>query len=227
MAKTEKPKFKSTQSYLNLKEIKSDTLILEDNTYCAIIAVSSINFSLKSQDEQNALIYGYQNFLNSLDFSIQILMQSRKMDVHSYLEKVRLEMERQTNELLRIQTAEYIQFIDNLISNASIMNKSFYVIVTYGAAAINVKASGGLLHTFGKKDASAQLSQDLATFKDEKLKLEQRINTVLAGLAGLGLRCARLQTTEIVELLYSSYNFGAGPLIDASKLGEINLAENN
>jgi type IV secretory pathway VirB4 component len=225
MPKTTKPKYKSTQSYLTLKEVKSDTLILEDNVYCAILAVSSINFSLKSQEEQNALIYVYQNFLNSLDFPIQILMQSRKMDIHAYLEKVRLEMERQTNELLRIQTAEYIQFIDNLIENASIMNKSFYVMITYGAAAINVKAGGGIFGLLGKKDDTTKLSKDLAAFKDEKLKLEQRVNTVLAGLSGLGLRCARLQTEEIVELLYNSYNFGAGPLIDASKLGEVNLVE--
>ena len=226
MSKETNAQLKSTQSYLAVKEIKSDTLVIEGGVYCAIIAVSSTNFALKSQEEQNGLVYGYQNFLNSLDFSIQILMQSRKMDVHSYLEKVRLEMERQTNELLRVQTAEYIEFVENLIDNASIMNKSFYIIVPYGAMGINLKASGGLFGFMKKKDDSAKLSQSLTAFKDDKLKLDQRVNTVIAGLSGLGMRCVKLQTEEIVELMYDSYNFGAGPLIDASKLGEINLAEN-
>lgn len=226
MSKETNAQLKSTQSYLSVKEIKSDTLVIEGGVYCAIIAVSSTNFALKSQEEQNGLVYGYQNFLNSLDFSIQILMQSRKMDVHSYLEKVRLEMERQTNELLRVQTAEYIEFVENLIDNASIMNKSFYIIVPYGAMGINLKASGGLFGFMKKKDDSAKLSQSLTAFKDDKLKLDQRVNTVIAGLSGLGMRCVKLQTEEIVELMYDSYNFGAGPLIDASKLGEINLAEN-
>ena len=226
MSKETNAQLKSTQSYLSVKEIKSDTLVIEGGVYCAIIAVSSTNFALKSQEEQNGLVYGYQNFLNSLDFSIQILMQSRKMDVHSYLEKVRLEMERQTNELLRVQTAEYIEFVENLIDNASIMNKSFYIIVPYGAMGINLKASGGLFGFMKKKDDSAKLSQSLTAFKDDKLKLDQRVNTVIAGLSGLGMRCVKLQTEEIVELIYDSYNFGAGPLIDASKLGEINLAEN-
>lgn len=226
MSKETNAQLKSTQSYLSVKEIKSDTLIIEGGVYCAIIAVSSTNFALKSQEEQNGLVYGYQNFLNSLDFSIQILMQSRKMDVHSYLEKVRLEMERQTNELLRVQTAEYIEFVENLIDNASIMNKSFYIIVPYGAVGINLQASGGLFGFMKKKDDSTKLSQSLTAFKDDKLKLDQRVNTVIAGLSGLGMRCVKLQTEEIVELMYDSYNFGAGPLIDASKLGEINLAEN-
>jgi hypothetical protein len=226
MPKETNAQLKSTQSYLSIKEIKSDTLVIEGGVYCAIIAVSSTNFALKSQEEQNGLVYGYQNFLNSLDFSIQILMQSRKMDVHSYLEKVRLEMERQTNELLRVQTAEYIEFVENLIDNASIMNKSFYIIVPFGAMGINLKASGGLFGFMKKRDDSTKLSQNLTAFKDDKLKLDQRVNTVIAGLSGLGMRCVKLQTEEIVELMYDSYNFGAGPLIDASKLGEINLAEN-
>jgi hypothetical protein len=226
MSKETNAQLKSTQSYLSVKEIKSDTLVIDGGVYCAIIAVSSTNFALKSQEEQNGLVYGYQNFLNSLDFSIQILMQSRKMDVHSYLEKVRLEMERQTNELLRVQTAEYIEFVENLIDNASIMNKSFYIVVPFGAMGVNLKAAGGLFGFMKKKDDSAKLSQNLTAFKDDKLKLDQRVNTVIAGLSGLGMRCVKLQTEEIVELMYDSYNFGAGPLIDASKLGEINLAEN-
>ena len=122
-----KPNAKPTQAFLRMAEIKNDTLIMEDGTLRAILAVSSTNFDLKSQDEQNALIYNYQRFLNSLEFPIQILMQSRKMEISGYIEKLKRLTEKQTNELLRVQTAEYTEFISRLIENASIMNKNFYV----------------------------------------------------------------------------------------------------
>lgn len=104
MAKPNKQNHKSTVEFLKFSEIKEDILILDDANFCAIVAISSTNYALKNQEEQDALIYGYQNFLNSLDFPLQIVMQSRKMDIHIYLDKVKKQMDLQTNELLRIQT---------------------------------------------------------------------------------------------------------------------------
>ena len=131
MKKDNKAKVKTTQSFLKMSEIKNDTVVLENGQLRAVIAVSSTNFDLKSQDEQNSIIFNFQRFLNSLDFSIQILMQSRKMEVGGYIEKLKKLAQKQTNELLRVQTTEYIEFINRLIENASIMNKNFYIIAFF------------------------------------------------------------------------------------------------
>src|SRR3989338_8130642 len=147
MQQKNKAPVKSTQSFLMLSEIKNDTVILEDGTLRAIIGVSSTNFDLKSQDEQNAIIYNFQRFLNSLEFPVQILMQSRKMEIGSYIEKLKRLAEKQTNELLRVQTVEYTEFISRLIENASIMNKNFYVIVPLGET-ILPQASGFFARMF-------------------------------------------------------------------------------
>src|SRR5580692_11168481 len=120
MRNKKKPIGKTTQSFLRINEIKNDTVVVDDGTLRGILAVSSTNFDLKSQDEQNSIIFNFQRFLNSLDFSIQILMQSRKMEISGYLEKLKGLAEKQTNELLRVQTSEYVEFISRLIENAQI-----------------------------------------------------------------------------------------------------------
>ncbi len=224
----EKKSAKSTQSYLKLSDIKSGVMIMDSGVYCAIVAVSSTNFSLKSKEEQDALIFGYQNFLNSLDFEIQILMQSRKMDIHVYLEEVRKVMERQTNELLRIQTQEYVEFISKLVDNASIMNKNFYVIIPHN---VGIDLSGGgskggfFSGLFGKKNPVTEASKKSVHFEAEKQKLERKVNSVIGGLSGLGLKSIQLNTEQITELLYNSYNFDAGPLIDTQNLEDIKLTK--
>jgi hypothetical protein len=219
---TKKTTTNPSQAFLSFSDIKSDTVVMNSGAIMAVVAVASTNFALKNQDEQNALIYGYQNFLNSLDFSIQILMQSRMMDVSSYLDHLRKMMEQQTNELLRMQTREYIEFIGKLVENASIMNKSFYVMVSYNAALIG-KGVGGVTGMFKSSSASQQTVVSEQLFQDNKLKLSQRVNTVITGLNALGLRSAQLKTPELVELMYNSYNFGAGQMLDATKLDDITI----
>src|SRR3989344_520339 len=125
----------STQAYLDIAEIKENTIVMKDGSLRAILVVSSTNFSLKSVEEQNALVNAYQNFLNSLEFPVQIVMQSRKLDIHAYLDKLRSTMQQQTNELLRLQTQEYIEYISKLIEFASIMTKTFYIIIPLSTAA--------------------------------------------------------------------------------------------
>ena len=226
MADKNQPKLKSTQSYLKVADIHDGVMIMEGGTYCSVIAVSSTNFALKSQEEQNALIYGYQNFLNSLDFEIQILMQSRKMDIHVYLESVRKMMEQQTNELLRIQTQEYIEFISKLVDKSSIMNKNFFVIIPHAVGILNVPSSGGGFFSklFGAKPTvSGQAAAKSEKFAAEKQKLDQKVNTVIGGLSGLGLKSIPMNTEQLTELLYNSYNFEAGPLIDTQRLEDIKL----
>ena len=131
----------STQKYLNISEVKDNVLVLRDGSLRAVITVSSTNFALKSEDEQNALTGAFQGFLNSLDFPVQILIHSRILDINGYLEKLRTLASGQTNELLRIQMTEYIEYVGKLVEYASIMSKTFYVIVPYSSSPVT---EGGL-----------------------------------------------------------------------------------
>jgi type IV secretory pathway VirB4 component len=214
---------KTTQSFLKISEIKNDTVILDDGSLRAIVAVSSTNFDLKSQEEQDALIYSFQRFLNSLEFPIQILMQSRKMEIGNYLEKLKKLAEKQTNELLRVQTTEYMEFISRLIENASIMNKNFYVIVPLGEN-ILPKAPGFFSKLFASGNAK-QTAERIENFEKAKEKLDTRVLAVAANLSSLGVKGQRLKTEEIIQLYYDSYNFEAGPCIDPKVLAEIKTVE--
>ena len=133
----------STQQFLELGQIKEGIVVLKNKSLRGIMMVSSINFALKSEDEQNAIIGGFQNFLNSLDFSLQIFIQSRRLNITGYLDKLKELELRQTNDLLRVQTAEYRKFISELISSGSIMNKSFYAVVPFQLVTIPGFTSAG------------------------------------------------------------------------------------
>lgn len=211
---------KPTQGLLRIAEIKKDTLVLEDGTLRAILAVSSTNFDLKSQDEQNALIYNYQRFINSLEFPIQILLQSRKMDVGDYLESLKHLMDKQTNELLRMQTTEYIDFIGRLVESANVMNKNFYCIVPYH---YSVKPSGGGIFSRFFGGRVMQISEREKNFDKYKILLDDRVSGVSSNLGSIGLRVVRLTTEQIIELMYNSYNFSTAPAIDASQLQNVTI----
>ncbi|HYV33971.1 MAG TPA: hypothetical protein VE973_03950 [Candidatus Limnocylindria bacterium] len=214
---------KATQSFLRISEIKNDVVVTDDGSLRAIIGVSSTNFDLKSQEEQDSIIFNFQRFLNSLEFSIQILMQSRKMEIGGYIEKLKKLAEKQTNELLRVQTAEYTEFVSRLIENASIMNKNFYIIVPLGES-IFPQASGFISNLLGG-NKSKEISKKIENFEKAKEKLNIRVSSVLANLSSLGVKSQRLNTGEIIQLYYNSYNFDAGPLIDPSQLKDIKITE--
>lgn len=219
--KTKKSIGSPTQQFLKLAEIRDDLIVMNDGTLRAVLAVSSTNFDLKSEEEQNALIYSYQRFVNSLDFHIQILVQSRKMDIAEYISKLKTMAEKQTNELLRMQTQEYIEFIDRLVESANVMNKNFYVIIPYDTS-INPAATSffGKLFGTGKVKAIADREANLASAKKQ---LDERTNTISASLSSSGLRIVRLNTDQLIELVYNSYNFATGPTIDASQLSKVTI----
>ena len=213
---------KNTQSFLRISEIKNDCVVLDDGTMRAVINVSSTNFDLKSQEEQDGIIFAFQRFLNSLEFPVQILMQSRKMEISGYLEKLKKMAEKQTNELLRVQTLEYVEFISRLIENASIMNKNFYIIVPIGVS-ILPKPPGFVSSLFGGQTKATK--KRIENFEKEKADLDLRVDAVMANLGGMNLRGERLKTEDIIQLYYNSYNFDAGPNIDPTKLGEMKVVE--
>jgi len=214
---------KTTQSFLRISEIKDDTVVVDDGSLRAIIAVSSTNFDLKSQEEQDSIIFNFQRFLNSLDFSIQILMQSRKMEISGYLEKLKMLAEKQTNELLRIQTTEYTEFISRLIENASIMNKNFYIIIPLGES-IFPSASGFMSKILGT-NKNRETNQKVENFEKAKEKLDNRATALLANISGIGVKGYRLKTEEIIQLYYNSYNFETGPVIDPGQLGDMKISK--
>ncbi len=193
-----------TQQFVPIKEIRNGTIVLKDGGYRGILICSAINFGLKSAEEQHGIILGFQNFLNTLDFSIQIVINSRRMDLRPYLALLQEKMPDQKTELLRIQLREYIEFIGSFAEQTNIMTKSFYIVVSY---APHVTAAGAV--SFLRQGSAATKSAaDEASFEEDQAQLEQRLSLVAAGLAGTGVRAVPLGTEEVIELLYRSFNPG-------------------
>ncbi|MBT4121027.1 MAG: hypothetical protein HOA57_02935 [Candidatus Magasanikbacteria bacterium] len=204
--KTQKQKSKrpSAQTYLPISEIKDGVVILKDGTLRSVLLTSSINFSLKSEDEQNALISSYVSFLNSLDFPMQIVVQSRQLQIKPYLEKlVKLEKE-QPNELLRAQIADYRAFVGELVDIGQIMTKKFFVIVPYDPASSRKKSFWSRLKEVARPAISVRLKDE--RFQKRREDLDQRVRKVLSGLQGMSLEVVQLDTQSLIELYYSSYN---------------------
>lgn len=212
----------STQRYLNVSAVKENTIVVRDGSLRAVVAVSSTNFSLKSEDEQNALTGAYQGFLNSLDFPIQILVRSRVLDINSYLEKLQGLTSSQTNELLRIQMTEYVEYVAKLVEFASIMSKTFYVIVPYSATPVRETLTSKIGRIF---NPAAAIVQNQESFERAKTKLEERVNHVISQLGGMGLRSMVLETPELVELLYQSYNVDSAFPLHADDLEKISVSD--
>lgn len=208
-----KTKAKSSQEFVAIKEIRDDVIILEDKTMRMILMASSLNFALKSADEQEAIIVQYQEFLNSLDFSIQFFIQSRHLNIEPYLESLKEAEKKQTNELLKIQTREYIEFVKNFVSLTEIVSKTFYLVVPFTPAVFGGAKTGPLgipnvfKDLFSKKYAKgADLKGD--NFGEYKSQLLQRMGAVAQGLSRIGIRAVPLNTEELIELFYRLYNPG-------------------
>jgi hypothetical protein len=197
---------KATQSFVPVEEVRNGIVLLKDGGYRGILMCSSVNFSLKSQDEQTGIIGGFQNFLNTLDFSVEIVVHSRKTDIRPYLQLLQERTTAQSTELMRLQLREYIGFIQNFIEGADIMTKTFYVIVPYSPSG-NVELSKSL-SSIGKKDAAATQANSDMQFEEFSVQLQQRMSLVASGLAASGIRAVPLGTEEIIELLYRSFNLG-------------------
>ena len=194
----------STQQYLDIAEIKDDTVVMKDGTLRAVLLVSSINFSLKSEDEQNAVIASYVRFLNNLGFTLQIVIQSRELDIDNYLKYLENKEKEQTNQLLRVQTADYIDYIKELTSLGKIMNKRFMVIVPYNPLTDKRKAFFSLIGEALKPATVIRLKEK--TFAKYKEMLDRRIESVAGGLESMGVSVARLDTQSLIELYYRTYN---------------------
>lgn len=194
----------STQKYVNVEEIKNDLIVLKNKSLRAVFLVSSINFELKSADEQEAIIAGYQNFINSLDFPIQIMISSKKLDINPYLQLLEEKRKNQTNELLRLQISEYSNFIKELTEVSQIMTKRFYLVVPFYP--VENLENGFLDRVMNFFNPKQQVEESIEIFETYKNQLWQRVDQISAGLTSLGIKATVLNTEELVELLYSSYN---------------------
>ncbi|MGK2848503.1 MAG: TraC family protein [Minisyncoccota bacterium] len=194
----------STQRYVDIEDIRDGIVIMKSGALRAVLLVSSLNFDLKATEEQNAIIGQYQAFLNSLDFSVQILINSRRFNVEPYLNRLQDEEKRQENELLRFQIAEYKSFIKNLTEVSNIMSKYFYVVVPFSPA--EDEESGLFKKLFGVFRANRASLAHGDLFETYKSQLFQRLNHVATALEGTGVRVTQLNTEEVIELFYNSYN---------------------
>ena len=196
----------ATQEFLEIKDIREGVLLLKNNAIRGILMVSSINFALKSDEEQSAIIYAFQTFLNSLDFSCQIIIQSRNINITPYLDGLKDLEEKQTSELLRQQTASYREFIKNLVKGDMIMTKNFYVVVPYSL--MEVLGVGAVAKQFNflktKKEQEEQMKDD--DFQRCKSQIWQRMEFLAMGLRRCGLEAIPLTTPELIELFWSIHH---------------------
>ena len=184
---------KATQDFLEIKDIKEGVTILKNNSIRGILMVSSINFALKSVDEQSAIIYAFQNFLNSLDFSCQIVIQSRNINITPYLDNIRALEQSQTNELLKTQTASYVEFIKELVKGENVMVKSFYVVIPY--TPVEILGVGASIKELKDED-----------FQKCKIQLWQRMEFLATGRKRCDLNAVPLTTPELIELFWSTHH---------------------
>jgi hypothetical protein len=198
----------TTQDFVPIKEIRQGVAVLKDGSLRSVIMVSSVNFGLKSNDEKTAIISEFQNFLNGLDFSLQIFIQSRRLNINPYLailEKKRIE---QTNELLKVQIKEYIEFIRFFTDTHNVMSKGFFAVIPYTPAILNMKKGGFISGLLGRNKGKPTDEVANSDFEENVAQLNQRLNVVRNGLSRVGLRTEVLETEELIELYFKIFNPG-------------------
>lgn len=198
---------KATQEFVPIKEVRDGVIMLKNGGICAIVLANSVNLSLKSYDEQKATIMQFQNFLNTLDFPIQISIQSRKLDIRPYILLLENRIKVQTEPLLKLQTKEYMNFIKSFTENVSIMTKSFFIVVPYTPKTMNLQ-NGIIDNLFSKKNKAELKEAQKVDFEEKKSQLEQRVSVIQQGLSSCGVKSAQLGTEEVVEVFYKVFNPG-------------------
>lgn len=217
--KSSQPKRPATQRYLDIAEVRDDVIVMKDGTLRAVVLVSSVNFALKSHDEQEAIIQAYMQFLNGLEYPVQVTIQSRRMNIDDYIARMQNAQRETTNELLRNQMTDYIQFIRELVAGGEIMSKRFYLVVPYDP--ISNKKKGFLSRLGEVLSPASRIRLSEKAFTDRAHELEQRVLQTLGALNSMGLSGVRLDTQGLIELAYTAYNpilAEAQPIRDLSEM---------
>lgn len=202
---TQASQAKATQEFVPIKEVRGGIVILKDGGLRAMLMASSINLALKSQDEQQAIIGQFQNFLNSLEFTAQFFVESRDLDIRPYIALLEERYQKELDELMRIQIREYMAFIKDFTERANIMSKNFFIVVPYDPA---LAARGGGLTSMLPGGAPANTAMTDEQFEQHRTQIEQRISVIEQGLARTGVRIVQLGTEEVIELFYKLFNPG-------------------
>ena len=188
-----------TQVFVPIKEIRDGIIVRDDGVLCVVVLVSAMNFNLKSDTEREAILYQFQSMLNSLEVTIQIVIQSRRLNIRQYLEYLEGVHDNQENDLLRLQTREYLNFIKEFTDNTEVMTKQFFTVITYSP----VQSSGIAFPFLRKKNTAAEKN-----FEENRSQLMQRVSFIQNNIRSLGLRAVQLGTEEVTELLYQTFNPG-------------------
>ena len=198
-----------TQQFVPIQEVRDGVIILKDGSMRAVLLASSLNFALKSADEQQSIIFQFQNFLNSLNFSVQISVQSRRLDIRPYIALLEGRYKEQTTDLMRLQTREYIEFIKSFTETTNIMTKNFFVVVPYTPPILGGGGGGSIASSFfSKKNKAEESAEKTANFEEHRSQLVQRLEVVQQGLVRCGIRVVQLGTEEMVEVFYKIFNPG-------------------
>jgi len=192
----------TAQDFIPIEDIRDGIVVMQDGKLCMLLLASTVNFALKSTDEQRAILSQFQSFLNTLEFSVQIYVQSRRLDIRPYLTQLQEREVEQYNDLMRIQLREYMEFIRTFTEEVEIMAKNFFVVVPY--TPINTDIRSNLKSVFGKGKDSVEIED--ARFGEYRTQLEQRVSVVKQGLASIGIKTADLGTEELTELFYHIFN---------------------
>ena len=204
-----KVKSQATQEFVPIKEVRDGVIILKDGSLRALLMASSINLALKGADEQQAIIGQFQNFLNSLEFSVQFFIQSRDLDIRPYIALLEDRYAQELDDLMKIQIREYMAFIKDFTSRANIMTKNFFIVVPYDPAIINRGGGvGGALGSIFPSKGGGSTNLTNEQFEQYRTQLEQRISVIEQGLVRTGVRIVSLGTEEVIELFYKLFNPG-------------------
>lgn len=202
---------RASQEFVPVKEVRDGVVILNNGGLRGVLMASSLNFALKGEDEQNAFIMQFQNFFNSLDFSVQIYIQSRELDIRPYIGTLEEAYKTTLDDLMRIQIREYIEFIKSFVEGADIMTKHFFVVVPYNPAQINVSRGISQNLPWNRKSEVQERTEKKnrkSEFEENVSQLDQRLAIVQQGLIRTGVRTVQLDTEEVIELLYKIFNPG-------------------
>lgn len=225
MKKNKRSQRQSTQSFLPIGEIKDDCVVLKEGGLRAVLKVSTINFNLKSEEEQRSTLASYQQFLNTLNFSIQISVQSRKVDLDGYFKKIEEQAKTIENPLLKSQAEDYREYVKKISEYADIMEKKFYVVVSSDPVRREMKQNflSQLFEHLSPEDSLAKVKVRYLEFKSLRKVLSDRVGVVLGGLTRCGLRANQLTSEELIDLYYRSYNPNISQFEKIEKMGNYDV----
>jgi hypothetical protein len=224
--KKKKSAISSTQRYLPIAEIREDTLLLKNGGIRAVIKVNSLNFNLKSESEQQGIIAGYQSFVNTLIFPLQIVIRSSRLNIDPYLSGLKDRAEKQQSPLLKEQTMDYADFMEKLVDVADIMQKNFYVVVPMDSGTLTKRGVfQRFLEWMNVDDTRSKAMQRSREFKSTSKVLRDRVTVVTSGLENIGITAHRLKSEELVQLFYSIYNPTTSQKQKFGGLGDLNTSK--